>query len=166
MLPPSIGINDHGVTVGFWSTQNTASMTNNNFAFYWLDGRFHDVNFPVSDNASPPVNQLLGVSNNGIAVGFYANNGGLNRGYEYNIRTNRFTRVEIPGGGGAPGRASPLPASTTTVTSSGSSPFPAADGRQRTAAPPPARSGLSWRLAFGGQVQPERDDPRWEASGI
>ena len=28
------GLNDHGVTVGFWSTQNTASMTNNNFGFY------------------------------------------------------------------------------------------------------------------------------------
>ena len=28
-----IGLNDKGVTVGFWSTQNTASMTNNNFGF-------------------------------------------------------------------------------------------------------------------------------------
>jgi len=91
------GLNDNGVTVGFWSTQNTASMTNNNFGFYWANGRFHNVNFPVTDNASPPVNQLLGVNNSGIAVGFYTNNGGLNRGYEYNIRTGRFTRVEVPG---------------------------------------------------------------------
>jgi hypothetical protein len=97
-----IGINDHGVTVGFWSTQNTASMANNNFGFYWQNGRFHNVNFPVSDNASPPVNQLLGVNNNGIAVGFYTNNGGVNRGYEYNIRTHRFSRVEIPGRGLGP----------------------------------------------------------------
>jgi hypothetical protein len=96
------GLNDHGVTVGFWSTQNTASMANNNFGFYWQNGRFHNVNFPVNDNASPPVNQLLGVSNNGIAVGFYTNKGGLNRGYEYNIRTHRFTRVEIPGRGIGP----------------------------------------------------------------
>ncbi len=91
------GLNDHGVTVGFWSTQDTASMTNNNFGFYWLDGRFHDVNFPVDDNARPPVNQLLGVNNNGIAVGFYTNNGGLNRGYEYDIWTHRFTRVDVSG---------------------------------------------------------------------
>jgi hypothetical protein len=96
------GLNDHGVTVGFWSTQNTASMTNNNFGFYWLNGRFHNVNFPASDNASPPVNQLLGVNNNGIAVGFYTNAGGLNRGYEFSIRTHRFTRVEIPGRGLGP----------------------------------------------------------------
>lgn len=96
------GLNDHGVTVGFWSTQNTASMTNNNFGFYWLNGRFHNVNFPVNDNANPPVNQLLGVNNSGIAVGFYTNAGGLNRGYEFSIRTHRFTRVEIPGRGLGP----------------------------------------------------------------
>jgi hypothetical protein len=90
------GLNDRGVTVGFWSTQNTASMTDNNFGFYEQDGRFHDVNFPIGDAASPPVDQLLGVNNGGIAVGFFTNSAGLNRGYEYNIRTHRFSRVEIP----------------------------------------------------------------------
>ncbi len=28
------GLNDLGVTVGFWSTQNNANMVNNNFGFY------------------------------------------------------------------------------------------------------------------------------------
>ena len=96
------GLNDDGVTVGFWSTQNTASMTDNNFGFYEQNGRFHDVNFPVGDNASPPVNQLLGVNDRGMAVGFFANSTGQNRGYEYDIRTHRFTRVEIPGRGIGP----------------------------------------------------------------
>jgi hypothetical protein len=96
------GLNDRGVTVGFWSTQNTASMTDNNFGFYEQDGRFHDVNFPIGDAASPPVDQLLGVNNRGIAVGFFTNSAGLSRGYEYNIRTHRFTRVEIPGRGLGP----------------------------------------------------------------
>jgi hypothetical protein len=91
------GLNDQGVTVGFWSTQNTASMTNNNFGFYEQHGRFHEVNFPIGDAAKPPVDQLLGVNNRGIAVGFFTNNAGLSRGYEYNIRTHRFSRVEIPG---------------------------------------------------------------------
>ena len=96
------GLNDHGVTVGFWSTQNTASMTDNNFGFYEENGRFHDVNFPIGDSASPPVDQLLGVNNRGIAVGFFTNSSGLNRGYEYNIRTHKFSRVEIPGRGLGP----------------------------------------------------------------
>ena len=91
------GLNDRGVTVGFWSTQNTANMTNNNFGFYWQNGRFHNVNFPTGDNARPPVNQLLGVNNSGIAVGFYTNGQGSSRGYEFNIRTHEFTRVLVPG---------------------------------------------------------------------
>jgi hypothetical protein len=91
------GLNDRGVTVGFWSTQNTASMSNDNFGFYWQNGRFHSVNFPTGDNASPPVNQLLGVNNSDITVGFYTNGQGSNRGYEYNIRTRQFTRVNVPG---------------------------------------------------------------------
>jgi hypothetical protein len=91
------GINDRGITVGFWSDQNTASMSNDNFGFYWQNGRFHSVNFPTGDNASPPVNQLLGVNNSDIAVGFYTNGQGSNRGYEYNIRTRQFTRVNVPG---------------------------------------------------------------------
>ncbi len=96
------GLNDQGVTVGFWSKQNTASMANNNFGFYEQDGRYHDVNFPIGDAASPPVDQLLGVNNREIAVGFFTNSGGVNRGYEYNIRTHRFSRVEIPGRGLGP----------------------------------------------------------------
>jgi hypothetical protein len=91
------GLNDNGVTVGFWSTQNTASMTNNNFGFYAADGRYYNVNFPTGDNASPQVDQLLGVNDHDVAVGFYTNGQGSNRGYTYNIRTHSFTRVLVPG---------------------------------------------------------------------
>ncbi len=91
------GLNDEGVTVGFWSTMNTSSMTNNNFGFYADNGHYHNVNFPTGDNASPQVDQLLGVNDHGIAVGFYTNGQGSNRGYEYNIRTRQFTRVLPPG---------------------------------------------------------------------
>ena len=66
-----IGVNDTGVSVGFYSTQNTESRCNNNFGFYDWHGQFHSVNFPTRNMASPTVNRLLGVNNSDIAVGFY-----------------------------------------------------------------------------------------------
>jgi hypothetical protein len=91
------GLNDRGVTVGFFSTQNTANMVNNNFGFYSVNGRFFSVNFPTGTPAKPPVDQLLGVNNHDVAVGFFTNAAGLNRGYTYNIHTGRFSRVLPPG---------------------------------------------------------------------
>jgi len=91
------GLNDNGVTVGFFSTMNTASMTNNNFGFYYRNGSFHQVNFPTGDNASPQTDQLLGVNDHDTAVGFYVNGQGSSRGYAYNIATRQFTRVLVPG---------------------------------------------------------------------
>ena len=92
-----IGINDFGVTVGFWSGQNTASQTNNNFGFYAWHGRFHSVNFPTKNNASPPVNQLLGVNDSNVAVGFYADAKGNAHGYTYSIARHRFHSIKIRG---------------------------------------------------------------------
>jgi hypothetical protein len=90
------GLNDDGVQVGFYSTQNTASMSNNNFGWYF-NGSFHKVDFPTTDNSKPPVNQLLGVNDHDVAVGFYNNGATSARAYEYNIKTHKFTRVQIPG---------------------------------------------------------------------
>jgi hypothetical protein len=95
------GLNDEGVQVGFWSSQNNASLMNNNFGWYLKDARFHEVNFPTNDPASPPVDQLLGVNNHDVAVGFYTDGQGNNHGYEYNIITRRFSRVLKPGAKGA-----------------------------------------------------------------
>jgi hypothetical protein len=92
-----IGINDLGVTVGFWSDQNTASMTNDNFGFYAWGGHFHSVSFPTRNNASPPVNQLLGVNDENVAVGFYTDAKGNNHGYTYSISRHRFRSVYIWG---------------------------------------------------------------------
>ena len=91
------GLNDWGITVGFYSTQNRASMTNNNFGFYAIHGMFHRVDFPANNPAMPPVDQLLGVNDRGMAVGFFVNKQGNARGYEYNILTRRFRRVLMPG---------------------------------------------------------------------
>ena len=99
------GLNDVGVTVGFWSNQNKASMVNANFGFYFVGGQYHTVSFPTTNNASPQVDQLLGVNDHDVAVGFYTNAQGNNRGYTYNINTPTFTRVLVPGAPG--GKAGP-----------------------------------------------------------
>jgi hypothetical protein len=91
------GLNDRGVTVGFFSTQNNANNVNNNFGWYAAGGHFHEVNFFTGTPASPPVDQLLGVNNHDVAVGFFTNSGGVNRGYTYNISTKKFNRVLPPG---------------------------------------------------------------------
>src|SRR6202453_3873791 len=83
------GLNNEGVTVGFWSTMDTSSMTNNNFGFYSVNGSYHDVSFPTRKKPSPQAAQLLGVNNNDVAVGFYTNAHGGNRGYEERIRTRQ-----------------------------------------------------------------------------
>ena len=98
------GLNDDGVQVGFFSNENTASLANNNVGFYF-NGSFLRVVFPTGNNAKPPVDQLLGINDHGIAVGFYNNSAGAARGYEYNINTHRFSLVTKPGaptGGKAP----------------------------------------------------------------
>ena len=92
------GLNDTGITVGFFSDENNAYMLNDNFGFYAVRGTsFYAVDFPTRDNASPPVDRLLGVNDHGVAVGVHTNNQGSNRGYEYNIHTHAFSRVLVPG---------------------------------------------------------------------
>jgi hypothetical protein len=91
------GLNDEGVTVGVFSMQNNAKWSDdNNFGFYAVDGHFHEVNFPAGDNSSPPVDQLLGVNNHDVAVGFYKNSAGRARSYTYDIATRAFSPVTGP----------------------------------------------------------------------
>jgi hypothetical protein len=91
------GLNDSGVTVGFSSNHNAANMMNPNFGFYTWGGRFHLVNFPTHNNASPAVNQLLGVNDSDVAVGFYTDAKGNNHGYTYSILRHRFRSITIRG---------------------------------------------------------------------
>jgi CHRD domain len=96
------GLNDDGVTVGFWSGMNNATMMNDNVGFYATDGYgYRSVSFPTNDNASPAVNQLLGVNDHDVAVGFYTDAKGNNHGYEYKISRNSFSRVLDPSDPGA-----------------------------------------------------------------
>jgi hypothetical protein len=91
------GLNDNGVTVGFWSTMNSADNMNDNRAFVSVHGYFVDGDFPTDSPASPAVDQLLGVNDHDIAVGFYNDAGGNTHAYSLNIRRDEFTEITPSG---------------------------------------------------------------------
>ncbi len=90
------GLNNRGITVGFWSSMNNANMVNDNHGFVDVNGHFRIADFPTGAPGTPPVDQLLGVNDSNVAVGFYLDAQGNTHGYEYNIRTNRFSSVVDP----------------------------------------------------------------------
>jgi len=90
------GLNNRGVTVGFWSSMNNANMVNDNHGFVDVNGHFRTTDFPTGNPATPPVDQLLGVNDSDVAVGFYTDANGNSHGYEYNIGTNRYSSVIDP----------------------------------------------------------------------
>jgi hypothetical protein len=79
------GINDAGVTVGFWSDSNNGIGLDNNFGFVNVGGTFTNVKNPATPVVTPSFNQLLGVNNSNVAVGFYTDAAGVNHGYTYTI---------------------------------------------------------------------------------
>src|SRR5579872_443867 len=91
------GLNNRGVTVGFWSGMNNANLVNDNHGFVDVNGHFRTADFPAGDAAAPPVDQLLGVNDHDVAVGFWTDANGNNHGYEYNIETRRFSTVTESG---------------------------------------------------------------------
>ena len=106
------GINNRGgsflaftVTVGFWADANNASMVNNNFGFVNIGGQngtFIDVNNPNTGTINGiKTNQLLGVNDRNIAVGFYVDTAGATHGYTYNVESRSFSaNIDDPNGVG------------------------------------------------------------------
>src|SRR5271165_1982705 len=95
------GLNNRGVTVGFWSNTNMGVGMDANFGWVHVNGQFRLADFPTGDPASPVTDQLLGVNDSDIAVGFWVDGQGNNHGYEYNINTGRFSSVVDPQDKGA-----------------------------------------------------------------
>jgi hypothetical protein len=94
------GINDNGVTVGFWADANNANLVNNNFGFVDNKGVFTDVVDPLGKGAAAggmTVEQLLGVNDKGKAVGFWTDSNGNNHGFTYNIASGKFGEFDIAG---------------------------------------------------------------------
>ena len=95
------GLNNIGTTVGFWSDQNNVNMVNNNFGFVDIANTFTNVNNPAT-GTGPAINQLLGVNNSNVAVGFYVDAAGATHGYTYNIAAKTFSaNIDDPKGIGA-----------------------------------------------------------------
>jgi hypothetical protein len=97
------GLNNRGVTVGFWSKQNKVNLANNNFGFVNIGGQrgvFINVNNP-NTGKNPKINQLLGVNDFNVAVGFYVDGKGATHGYKYGIMFNKFSaNIDDPNGVG------------------------------------------------------------------
>jgi hypothetical protein len=72
-----------------------------NFGWVNVNGHFRQADFPTGDPASPVTDQLLGVNDSDIAVGFWVDGQGNNHGYEYNINTGRYSSVVDPHDKGA-----------------------------------------------------------------
>ncbi len=88
------GLNNKGTTVGFYSPTNNGSDANFGF-FNSTAGTFGAVVDPNTTSA-PSTNQLLGINDNGVAVGFYNDANGNSHGYKYNLANGKFTPVVDP----------------------------------------------------------------------
>jgi hypothetical protein len=90
------GINDKGVAVGFFSRTNKGNPAlNSDIGFYVKGGKFHKVTFPTGNVSNPPINELLGVNNAGVAVGFFLDALGRAHAYRYSTITHKFAMLNI-----------------------------------------------------------------------
>ncbi|MGH8317752.1 MAG: PEP-CTERM sorting domain-containing protein [Steroidobacteraceae bacterium] len=96
------GINGAGTTVGFLSNSNNGGGLDDNFGFVNQGGTFTEVNHPGGPTAGLYFDQLLGVNNSNVAVGFYVDAAGATHGYTYTIGTDTFSgNIDDPFGIGA-----------------------------------------------------------------
>jgi len=86
------GIDNKGNTSGFWVAANGT-----NHGFVEWNGVFESFNDPKGPHVKGSVNQLLGVNDAGVAVGFYNDAKGNSHAYEVNQATGVFTAIKIPG---------------------------------------------------------------------
>jgi hypothetical protein len=94
-------INGNGTTfTGYTYPTNNGVPVDFQFGFYEQGGVFHMVNNPKTPDCSVSgacdsgvitENQLIGVNNANLAVGFYNDRHGDSHGYTYDIKTNTFS---------------------------------------------------------------------------
>jgi hypothetical protein len=87
-----VGIDNKGNTAGFW-----VNKAGTNRGFVEWNGVFESFTNPHTPMMPGSVNQLLGVNDSGVAVGFYNDAKGHSHAYEVNQATGVFTAIKIPG---------------------------------------------------------------------
>ena len=95
------GLNNRGATVGFYSGTNKGPPNDANYGFWTNNPHlFISVQDPKTPPATTalPTNQLLGINDSGIAVGFYVSANGNSHGYTFNTNTAKFSApINRPG---------------------------------------------------------------------
>jgi hypothetical protein len=89
-----VGINHLAVpaTVGFYIDAN-----GNNIGFFNKNGNFTSVADPnAAASGGIETNQLLGINDNGEAVGFYNDAAGNSHGYIYDVKSKMFAELSLP----------------------------------------------------------------------
>ena len=84
-------LNNDGDTAGFWVSDNGT-----NHGFVEWNRVFASYNDPNTPDVAGSVNQLLGINDAGIAVGFYNDAKGNSHAYKVNQATGKFTAITIP----------------------------------------------------------------------
>jgi hypothetical protein len=87
------GLNNKGDTVGFW----VADTSGTSLGFVDWNGVFHSYVDPQTPDVAGSVNQLLGINDAGIAVGFYNDANFDSHAYKVNQATLRYTALKVPG---------------------------------------------------------------------
>jgi hypothetical protein len=109
------GLNNIGTTVGFWSNTNLGVGLDDNFGFVEMGGGFSLANDPMASTVPSTglfTDQLLGVNDSNVAVGFYVDDDGNTHGYTYNIGTMTYTTIDDP-------NATPGTTTTSAINNSG-----------------------------------------------
>ena len=95
------GINNAGLTTGFWAPTNTGSDANFGFVRQPTGNNFTFISAtdPLVGGALV-VDQALGINNNDVAAGFYNDANGVTHPFTYNLSTAAYTTFKIGGATG------------------------------------------------------------------
>jgi hypothetical protein len=91
------GINNAGLTTGFWAPTNTGSDANFGFIREPVGKNFSYISATDPATGVPQVDQALGINNSNVAAGFYNDANGVTHPFTYDVSTSAYTTFKIGG---------------------------------------------------------------------